>query len=492
MIASPTLRVVTAVVFSALLLAGARDAATQLTADDVELVIRTAARATDDTRAVIAVVDREGVPLGVFVKSGGSAASADLAVGLARTGAFFSNDEAPLSSRTVRFISGRNFIPGVANSGMADLWDIENTNRGCTLSRNFNPGKAVRPARRLNGGPGLGIVTGKADLLDSQPLAVNPGGVPIFKNGRLVGGVGVAGVPAAQAEFAAFRGSLGSVEGPAAAGFGFGPAPFPGKVVLEGVDLPFVKQTTPPGPFGEFVGTFLVLPQAGGLPPDGYLVGPHGSAELSAAEVDQIISQSRASAAQTRAAIRLPQGRPTRMVHAVAGLDGTILGLFRDPDSTVFSIDVAATKARNVIYFSSTRLDPRDLPGVPPGTAVTNRTIGFGAQPFYPPGIDLAGGPGPFIDLLRFNAANVCTQGHDPLFRSNQSGVVFFPGAAPLYKGRRLVGGLGISGDGVSQDDVVTEGGTTGFEAPEDIRADRLVLRGVRLPYFKFIRNPTR
>ena len=39
------------------------------------------------------------------------------------------------------------------------------------------------------------------------------------------------------------------------------------------------------------------------------------------------------------------------------------LALFRMPDATVFSIDVAATKARNVVYFSSNRLDPRDLPG---------------------------------------------------------------------------------------------------------------------------------
>src|SRR5258707_9419863 len=57
----------------------------------------------------------------------------DVAVALARTGAFFSNDEAPLSSRTVRFISGIHFPPGVSNQPPADLYGIENTNRGCTL-----------------------------------------------------------------------------------------------------------------------------------------------------------------------------------------------------------------------------------------------------------------------------------------------------------------------------------------------------------------------
>ena len=40
------------------------------------------------------------------------------------------------------------------------------------------------------------------------------------------------------------------------------------------------------------------------------------------------------------------------MTIAVSDLDGTMIGLYRMTDGTVFSIDVAATKARNVIYFS--------------------------------------------------------------------------------------------------------------------------------------------
>jgi hypothetical protein len=67
---------------------------------------------------------------------------------------------------------------------------------------------------------------------------------------------------------------------------------------------------------------------------------------------------------------------------------------------------------------------------------------------------------------------------------------VFFPGSAPLYRNGAMVGGLGVSGDGVEQDDFVTNGGTPGFEAPVGIRADQVVIRGVRLPYFKFPRNP--
>jgi len=46
----------------------------------------------------------------------------------------------------------------------------------------------------------------------------------------------------------------------------------------------------------------------------------------------------------------------------------------------------------------------------------------------------------------------------------------------------------------VEQDDLVTAAGTQaapGFEAPEEIRADQIQVRGdIRLPYLKFNRNP--
>ena len=55
-------------------------------------------------------------------------------------------------------------------------------------------------------------------------------------------------------------------------------------------------------------------------------------------------------------------------------------------DATIFSIDVAMAKARNVVYFSSPSRATGDLPGVRPGIAVTNRTISFGAQPLLSAG----------------------------------------------------------------------------------------------------------
>ena len=201
----------------------------------------------------------------------------------------------------------------------------------------------------------------------------------------MVGGVGVAGVPPDVAEFAAFT---------AATSNGFGPAPAPpGVVFIDGVALPFVNQTTrPPGVNpGTMTGSYFMAPVASpGQPPDGDLVAPASGpvGGLTATEVQQILDAAEQTASVTRAMIRLPLGSRTRMVIAVADLDGTIIGLRRMQDSTVFSIDVAATKARNMVYFNSASRTAADLTDVPIGTAVTNRTIGFGAQPLYPPGID--------------------------------------------------------------------------------------------------------
>ena len=478
-----------------------------LTAVDVANAVQGAATAISPDTMVIAVVDRAGTPLAVFRKAGApvtvignfgtaGADANDYAVGLARTGAFFSNDAAPLSSRTVRFISGIHFPPGVTNKPPAALYGIENTNRGCALNPVLD---AVVPrATGLGGTPcaagaigACGIITGKADRFDSNPSAVDPGGVPIFKDGRVAGGIGVTGVSRDAAEFAAFVGSISP-------GGRFGPRlAAPGTIFLDGIQLPFVKNTVRPagvGP-GVFAGAFvagfgpIASPREAGVP-SGYLVGPNAQAPLTAGNVDAIVQRAIVQAQKTRAAIRLPVGSSTKMVIAVAGLDGTLLAVFRMPDATVFSIDVAATKARNVIYFSSATRNPGDMPGFPQGFSMTARTIGFGAMPLFPPGID-GTTPGPFFgDFIR-DVNNPCTQAQDPNNVANQSGIVFFPGSIGIYAGGALVGGLGVSGDGVEQDDLVTAAGVTpNFVAPPEIRADRVIIGGVRLPFFKFPRNP--
>jgi uncharacterized protein GlcG (DUF336 family) len=87
--------------------------------------------------------------------------------------------------------------------------------------------------------------------------------------------------------------------------------------------------------------------------PDGYLVGPNAGSALSASDVNEMIMTAVATANITRAVIRLPLNSTARMTIAVSDLDSTILGLYRMPDGTLFSADVAASKARTVIWFSS-------------------------------------------------------------------------------------------------------------------------------------------
>src|SRR5262249_19475301 len=71
------------------------------------------------------------------------------------------------------------------------------------------------------------------------------------------------------------------------------------------------------------------------------------------------------------------------------------------------------------------------------------------------------------------------------------NGVMLFAGGVPLYKNGVLVGAVGVSGDGIDQDDMVASGGSLGFEAPAEIRIDRLKYRGVGfIPYVVFPAHP--
>jgi uncharacterized protein GlcG (DUF336 family) len=311
----------------------------------------------------------------------------------------------------------------------------------------------------------------------------------------------------------------------------------PGAVFIDGIRLPFfggcttiscIRAALKSRPVGSGPGNFtdgrlIVQPRDGLQAPEGYLIGPRGSevsGGLTIADVQKIVDQSVAVALRTRAMIRLPITQSARMTMGVSDETGSILALYRMPDGTVFSSDVAMTKARNAYYFS-TREGYDVLRGIvdtnpygdyrwepdPPagrGWAVTARTLSFGGQPIFPPGIDLEDGPtpGPFFPLFDYDSRNPCTEGPGPSRGANrsflnQSGIVWFPGSVPLYRGDRLVGGLGVSGDGVEQDDYVSLLGSEGFRPPDALRVDNSVIRDgegrvVRLPYLKLPRNPER
>jgi uncharacterized protein GlcG (DUF336 family) len=491
---------------------------------EVDAIVRAAAASLDADSMTISVVDRAGRVLALYRKPAANPANDDLAAGVARTAAFFSHNQAPLSSRTVRFISGVHFPPGITNTPSAALYGIENTNRGCDFNVTFNAGKCLPRARRIGGaicapgstaGCGPGIVTGKVQPNDADPSSINAGGIPLYRvqvdgtrvvGGGAIGAIGVVGVSGDPqlAEFAAATGAFGSL-GTGIAPVPFYPLPHPGNVFIDGIRLPFLgpdlrlefnsaglpsgirrlRDTRP----GSDNGTFVIAPQFGGCAPNGYLAGPFGSAHLTAANVDEIVQRAVAAAKRTRAAIRLPLNRYARMVIAVADVDGSILALYRMPDATVFSIDVAVAKSRNVVYFSQNGLPG----GTSAGVAVSNRTIAFGAQPFFPSGIDsnvLSPREGPWYQSLFLNdLAKPCSQGSQ-LANPNQNGIVFFAGSTPLYIGNQLVAGLGVSGDGIEQDDYVTYFAAGPFLPAEEQWADRVVVDDVRLPMFKFPRHP--
>jgi uncharacterized protein GlcG (DUF336 family) len=259
---------------------------------------------------------------------------------------------------------------------------------------------------------------------------------------------------------------------------------------------------------------------AGDAVPDGWLVSAKDGAGITAAEVNQIIQQGIIAANKTRAAIRLPISQRTKMVFAVTDMTGEVVGLYRMPDATVFSIDVAVAKARNTAYYANeSKLDNFDkLDDVEKGVAFTNRTFRFLAGPRYPTGSEGTepgdfsvlnndsidpltarnkGGPATATEMsdtvVGFDAFNPGRNFHDSTTSlAKQNGVVFFPGSTPLYRNGALIGGFGVSGDGVDQDDVVTYVGAQGFLPQQNgvTAADEVFHRGVRLPYQKFLRNP--
>ena len=142
---------------------------TVITQADVAQFLERGSAASASQDAIIAVVDRGGNILGVRTEGAVNTANTDYlvfaidgAVSEARTAAFFSSDSAPLTSRTLRFISqstitqrevqsnpnipdlnstirgpgfvapigvGGQFPPGISNTPLVDLFAIEHTNR---------------------------------------------------------------------------------------------------------------------------------------------------------------------------------------------------------------------------------------------------------------------------------------------------------------------------------------------------------------------------
>ena len=278
---------------------------------------------------------------------------------------------------------------------------------------------------------------------------------------------------------------------------------------------------------------------------------------ISALEAQRILEQAFAVMSKARAQIRQPLDSLAQVTITLVDTRGVTLGLVRSPDAPVFGIDVSLQKARTAAFISHASAgaqllaDPSaDVRSFVPVTrtfladpaALTGR-IAFSARaaanlarPYFPDG-ELARPNGPLsrpiakwsifstglqsalvlanlAQHLNFvtGASLVDTPARcsfipdvAPAQNRLQNGLQIFPGAVPIYRGSTLVGAIGVSGDGIDQDDMIaflglsnaaTVLGTIG-QAPAASRADTLVfalgggattrLRYVSCPFAPFI-----
>lgn len=520
--------------------------AVHLTAGEVQTIIAQAATQaqTVGLPATIAVVDHEGVVLGVFrmngaltaltIRGGGSGGldnptpvpnATDLAaISKAGTAAFLSTQGNAFSTRSASFIVQEHFPPHVNPSPGGPLFGVQFSQLRCSdVSRTNHQASTSNLPLGLSG-----------DL----------GGLPLYKNGTAVGGIGIEGDGFYTADLDPSDSDQSLEEVIAAAGtlgFSAPSAVQADQILIDGIAIPFSNAEPPAGlntvAYSSFlVGTAAEIQAPIASPATGFspatIGGIAGSVDanfsiiaspdpggLTVPEVTQIIAQAAVQANRTRAAIRNPLGSPARVSITVTDAGGRILGIFRTTDAPIFGFDVSAQKARTANFFTrtdaGTSLVSAGLGGY--SAAMTNeglplngsaafsdRAVGFLSQPIFPPAGSLNFSFGPlsrplgqwsiFNTGLQFDALNIgnvlgaispCTA-----LTQVRNGFQIFPGAVPLFKGSTHVGAIGVSGDGVDQDDIIAAMGSVGFEAPAGMRSDTRTVRGVRLPYVVFPRNP--
>ena len=281
-------------------------------------------------------------------------------------------------------------------------------------------------------------------------------------------------------------------------------------------------------------------------------LAPAGANAMTAGEVQGLMVSTLNIAYQARAAIRIPTNSFAQVTVSIVDLDGNILAMARTPDAPIFGADVSLQKARSAVFFSRTdaaaRVNAITFPAsTVPGTfadyiarsqsfvgastfanGIAWSLVGIGdlSRPFYPDGID-GNGPGPLslpipnwsifsdgiqLDLVKPDLAAAlggttsypagCGTGDGtgaglpPLSGGKTqlaNGMQIFSGGFPIYRAGVLVGALGISGDGIQQDSMISFLGLQNFgdpgvatpitHAPTGIRSDLLKPGGINLRY---------
>jgi len=575
-----------------------------LTVDDVQRVIAQAVfeASARGARGTIAVVDRVGNVLGVFRMSGAAqtfriASGRNVAGGLesidvlpdtfaaltkAITGAYLSSNGNAFSSRTAGQIVQEHFNPREFNQPAGPLFGVQFSQLSCSdLMRRASEG-SVGPKRSPLG------------------LAADPGGLPLYKNNRLVGGVGVIAdgvygidlditdidqnideliAVAASTGFAApddIRGNRITADGRTfryvdSESIQSNPAQAPALAALAGSSVPvngYFDGTFRAGTaFGNAASGFRAATasdSAGLVAQNAFVLVETANANRYALRggTDGLITQGEATAVATealkianraRAQIRRPLGTQAQVTISIVDTNGEVLALIRTPDAPVFGTDVSLQKARSALLFShpnaaadlsalptvnyigsggnsvsafrtfpqyvtATRSLFNDPTALANGMAYSNRAIGNISRPYFPDGIvGASAGPlstpiaswSPFhvgLQLdLSYNAIVAAASGSNAVGCTGltrvKNGLQIFPGAVPIYRGSQLVGAIGVSGDGVDQDDMIAFLGlanagralNTGIgNAPKNMRADTLQPAGIgsRLRYVQCPQAP--
>jgi uncharacterized protein GlcG (DUF336 family) len=579
-----------------------------LTSADVQQVIAQAVAEAQarGTPAVISVTDRVGNVLAVYSMVGapstlvirpGPGAPLDLqgvpipgvlgppaalgAIAKAITGAYLSSGGNAFSTRTASEIVQETFPPNPATVGLGSgpLFGVQFSQLPCSDLETPALGKTIGPHPSPLG------------------LSADPGGFPLYKNGVLVGGVGVKATtdygfdpdvttdnPSQVSEEAiALAGTVGfdppagitadfvSVGGnsliytvatkailktsasavpaysslsPSVGGLVAVTGFFSGSAVIAGqaygTEASGVRKSTT----GEFDNpdAFILTDGAGAdrFAPRAGTDSPAGASAMTAVEVQSVLQHAFAIMSSARAQIRNPLNSRAQVTISVVDTNGVPLGIVRSPDAPIFGIDVSLQKARTANFFShpaaasdlTNNVDPgtydgslarsediksfvgrvRTFLGDPTAltgkTAFSVRAIGGLSRPLFPDG-QVGGADGPLsrpsarwsifatglqtalvdtnlFDALTGNFTNRCTFVPDVATGQNrlQNGIQIFSGGEPIYRNGVLVGAVGVSGDGTSQDDMIgflgvdeafAALGTIG-NAPVAIRADQLVI----------------
>ncbi len=383
-----------------------------LTVADVQTVLAQAVQEGNarGAPATIAVVDRVGNVLAVFEMNGaadsitingatGSAGGgleqvtlggtggvavpgpAFAAISMAITAAYFSSEGNAFSTRTAGQIIQEHFNPDERNTPAGPLFGVQFSQITCSdVSRKASDG-SVGPKRAPLG------------------FAANPGGLPMYKNGTVVGAIGViagtnytidrdvldssptngeliavAGTygyaaPAdiradritADEHFLRFTDSDQTASNPASApsfanigayGALIDVPGYGGSTVVAGTAYGSAASGIRPDTTSAFGGTgaYVLVDAAGAVrfPPRDSTDGG-----MTQAEVTQILKSALEVANRARSQIRRPLGLSAQVSAVVVDTNGEILGHVRSPDALVDSADVVVQKARTAAFFSN-------------------------------------------------------------------------------------------------------------------------------------------